>query len=120
MSRKLIFIALVSAAISGAALLILPGCTVVPHEVTVKAPAFVGNVQNGGVIAIRPDGVQVAPELVAKYAVLAKKYGKDLTPPVKPGDGVSGPLADGTFLIDKEHFADLATMNIMNRSGIKP
>lgn len=104
------------------ALLGLWGCTVTPSVVPASSVAYSGNVQNGGILASIPPGdlpVEISSTLVVKFAALARKYGPGWTPEVKPGDGIA-PQSDGTFLITKEYLSIYATMNILERSAIKP
>jgi len=102
--------------------ILLTSCTVAPPVVHPKTVNYVGNSENGGVISLGPGNkgpAVVTQEWVKAYAVLAKKYGKDLTPPVKPGDGVL-PQPNGTFTVDLEHLSDANVMATLQRSGIAP
>jgi hypothetical protein len=109
--------------------LAMAGCTVTPAIVAPPpTPDFVGNAANGGIIDLGPavpkgqppaGPAHVVKEWVDAYAVLMKKYGKDFTPPVKPGDGVK-PLPDGTYSVDLEHLVDNNIAATMERSGISP
>jgi hypothetical protein len=102
---------------------LLAGCTVSPAVVAPPAaPSFSGNVQNGGVIDLGPGGkgpAHVTLEWVQTYAALCRKYGQDMTPPDRPGDGLMR-LPDGTYEVDLQHLADNNVMATMERSGILP
>lgn len=103
-------------------ILCLQGCTIAPRTVPASTMAFSGNSANGGIIDLGPGNkgpATVTESWVKAYAVLAEKYGKDLTPKVKPGDGVN-PQPDGTYTVDFEHLADKNVMATMSRSGFIP
>lgn len=108
--------------LGAAVALILSGCTTAPSIVNAPAPAYSGNTANAGVIDLGPGNkgpAHVDQEWIYAYSNLIDRYGKDFTPPIKPGDGVT-PLPDGTWLVDLEHLADKNVMATMERSGIPP
>jgi hypothetical protein len=99
----------------------LTGCTVAPKVVQARTVAYSGNKQDAGILSLgsSDDPATVDATFVANYARLAGKWGKDMKPPVKAGDGLTD-LGNGTYLIDKAHLSAELTMNILDRSGIAP
>ena len=105
------------------ACLALAGCTLTPKVVPAPAVAtYSGNSANGGLINLGPGGkgpALVTADWVAAYNTLVRKYGKDMTPPDRPNDGVTE-LPDGTFTVDLQHLSDKNVMATLERSGFKP
>jgi hypothetical protein len=93
------------------------GCahTVVPTtEVRNSTASYDGNDKNSGIVSTCPGGFVVTDKFLARYDVLAEKYGAKFVPKVKKGDGVTG------HVIDSEHMVKFLQMNNWNKAGIAP
>jgi hypothetical protein len=108
--------------------LILIGCgTVTPKIVESQTIAFDGDSQNAGIISKLPDGSYlITANARQKYDSLIAKWATDglirkahIQPPLAKDAGLTANL-DGTWLIDAQHAAIWAKMNLLDRSGIKP
>lgn len=102
----------------------LAGCTVLPDAVQGSAGSYSGNDANAGVLSVGADGVHVSVRTEARYEALVAIYGKGLAshpflPALGKGTGVTA-LPDGTFVMDREHFADFGLMAAWARSGTAP
>ena len=100
----------------------LLGCTIAPRPVPAQAVAFSGNTQDAGVTGPAPNGAGylITDAGRARYEeLIAEGYGKAMTPPLKPHDGLSE-LSTGGWVIDKEHLVDWGIMATAKRSGLLP
>lgn len=104
----------ISLMIWGCALLALIGLAltscvspIVPLPVAHSQPAFSGNSQNSGLVAIDPiNGATVNRDLLDKYNWLALLYSRDprFVPPIRPNDGITPALTSGLYYMDLEHW----------------
>ena len=100
--------------------LALAGCasTVKPDPVTATQASFDGNEKNSGIVSSHPNGFVVTAHFVDRYNALARIYGRDFTPPVKPNDGLLRITAERS-LIDRQHLSQFLEMNAWHRAGLK-
>lgn len=117
--------ALAAALVIGVAcLFFLFGCnsTVTPGIVTPPTASYSGNLRNSGIIAHSSAGWVVDESFRARYNALIAIYGREygLTPDAGMIQIVTGPPGSGWWLIDRQHFDLMVTMNVKKHSGIAP
>lgn len=96
------------------------GCTstVIPVKVKPAVASFDGNAQNSGFIRFNKDGSGViSPHARERYNALCQAYGARFVPPVSGVDSGITPDGAGNFLIDAEHLAKFAEMNLWKKEG---
>ncbi len=116
-------------ALSLSLILALAGCTIAPKPIPAPAvPALDGNSFTGGIIDLGPPVPKGQPPIgpahvtagwVMAYNSLAAKYGQDLEPRVRPGDGITDPV-NGIYAVSLRTISDKNTMQGMSDMGLPP
>lgn len=98
--------------------LIFASCTVTPHQVVSHSPSLDGTNRNSGFFGFRSDGYGMLTEHAKqRYDALVRRYGSEMTVPVREGDGLSRTNESSVWIIDPEHLADFEELT---RRSISP
>lgn len=93
--------------------------TLAPAVVPSHVASFDGNEQNSGIVSGNASGYIVTGNFRDRYNSLVVIYGKDFLTPLRADYGLSF-VAEGRWLIDREHLAKFLEMTAWHRAGLKP
>jgi hypothetical protein len=94
---------------------------VVPVFMQDVVPSWDGEEQNSGLIGyIDGKGYVLTPSAAARYSYLTEIYGKDYSPPLAKGVGLTKDEASDNYFLSTQYMVEFVVMNQKFKSAIPP
>ena len=99
-------------------LVVLGACTAVPPTIEDVSPSFDGGLQNSGFLGFTNGMALITVNAWLRYNSLIERYGNQIIPPLEFNAGVTTNVPGVSYLLDKQHLVDFATMNRWFKAGV--